>query len=158
MRPVTLNPAHVPSEIRVPLEEFQTARAATAGLAKQTAVSSGAERAELQEQHDQAAALTAAAYTVLEDATRTYGPLMQQTAAGAYFTAIERARTGLAEAETLLREAAQAAALHASIRYGKGTVNTDNERADRSKARAHVMRNVSGLRDLLSDLPEGLDD
>lgn len=157
MRPVTLTAAHLPVEVRGLLEEFHAAHVTTTGLEKRLAVASGTERAELEEQHERAVAASTAAYGVLEAATRDFAPQMRQSSASAFYGAVERARALIAEAEAELCNAASAAALHASVRDGKTCVSADTERAARSKSRQHVMRNVSGLRDVLGDLPGGID-
>ncbi|WP_328845462.1 hypothetical protein [Streptomyces sp. NBC_00258] len=157
MRPVTLTPDHLPAEVRPLLDEYATAARAEGELQKQLSVSRGEARAEVEAELELATTARTAAYTALETATRDYVPQMRQSSANAFFASVERARSLIAEAEAALRNAAQATALHASIRDGKTNVNTDNERAARSKTRQDLMRNVSGLRDVLGDLPDGLD-
>jgi hypothetical protein len=155
---VILTGAHVPVEVREPLEVVLALNATANELRRRLDVAHPDTRPELQQQIDDTTAAAHAAYSALETATANHAPQMRQSAAGAFAAAIERARAHITEAETELRDAAEAVALYVSIRNGQATINTDTERARRSKTREHCMRNVSDLRDVLGDLPDGIDD
>lgn len=153
---VSLNPRHVPAIVRGPLAAVMEASTAQNELHHRLSVAPMEARPELQEQYDQAAEAGAAALAELTAATAENAPAMRAAAGNAFAAAIERARGHIAAAVTELRDAADAAALHAQIKDGRPTLNASSERAERSKARGTCMRAAGELRNL--ELPEDLDD
>jgi len=151
---VNLKAAHVPAVIRPLLAAVIDASAAQNALHHRLTTAQLPDRPALQEQYDEAAVGGKAALESLAAATIEHAPQMRAAAANAFAASIERARGHLAAAETELRDAAEAAALHAQIRPGKPTLNTGSERANRSEARGICMRAAGELRNL--ELPANL--
>lgn len=157
-RSISLTAHHLPAEVRTLLDGLTAAARTEQDLKQRLDTASAESKAVIEEEYEQAATKAGVAYDALTAATRDYAPQMRQSSANAFFASVERARALITEAEAELRNAAQAVSLHASIRDGKTCVSADTDRAARSKTRQHLMRNVSGLRDVVGDLPDGIDD
>jgi hypothetical protein len=159
--PVDLNRDHLPSEIAALLEDFLKAKETAGGLHGELGRTPMYNEAygELSEQHGQALEALEAAHTALSEATRRQPRQLQDSAAGAFGSHVDRARTLLVEAEQEMRAAAAAASLFATARARAGQpVLALNEKAVRTYwPRVQSMAAVSAIRETASKLPEDVE-
>jgi hypothetical protein len=155
-RAVTLVSEHLPTEIRGLYDTFTEASKTAQDAVRAVTVAPIPERAGLKETADQANAAAQQAKDALATATSRANRQLCDTAAGAYLAHVENARRLLAEAETEMRSAASAAALHATAaaRPGRPVLNTETDAASRSEGKVRSMLIVSGVRELIGLLPE----
>ncbi|MGW4139377.1 hypothetical protein ACWELV_21680 [Streptomyces mirabilis] len=159
MTAVTLTPGHLPADLAELLGQFTAAQAAAQEAHNRLTTAPLSARPPLQAEAEQAALAAREAHGTLAAATARANRQILDSSAGAFFAHVENARTALAQAEAEMRNAAHAAALHATAatHAGRPVLDTDTNVARDNPGRQRAMYIVSEVRDLLGALPDALD-
>ncbi|MER5470848.1 hypothetical protein [Streptomyces sp. NPDC002685] len=152
---IDITPEQLPEQLRPLLTAYLEARrqADAAFNAQRVAPVHG--KHQLQAPLDEANTKAGEARVALLEGTREHPVEMRQYSHARYAACVERAREHLQEAERELRSAADHAAVHASVRDGRPTVNS--ERGHEAQGKKAVMFSVGMVRETADSLPEGID-
>lgn len=149
---------HLPAPVRDGLDQLIAARAELAQAEQDLASAQGADWAEASERARTAREVAGQALTDFAGTSAASTTATRDAAAVAFTSAVEAAHGHLRAALDSLAEASQAAALHRSVKPGKPVLRLDTRAAGESKTRQRISEVRSELRDLLSQLPDAVDE
>lgn len=162
LSPVDLNRDDLPADIAALLDDFTAVKDDANRLHGELSRTPmhDASYGKLNEAYEAALVDLQAAHAALSDATRRSPRQIQDACAGSFGAHVERARALLVEAEAEMRAAAVAAGMFATAKGRAGQpILAPRENVVRQYGpRVRSMSAVSGIRNLVSRLPEDVDD
>ncbi|AZQ35939.1 hypothetical protein EJ357_22680 [Streptomyces cyaneochromogenes] len=152
---VEITEEQLPEQLRPLLAAYRETRQKAADAFNDQRVAPVHAKHQLQAPLDEANRAASEAHTALLEGSREHPQEIRQYSHARFAACVERAREHLVAAEQELRKAAGHAAVHASVRDGRPTVNA--ERGQESPGKKAAMFAIGLVQDAAGSLPDGID-